>query len=108
MKNFRSIAAAIVIATFTLPGCASVMPVLKSVDQIARSLCAAFYGEKNGISADEAARLYCATREAWEPWIGPALDAQRAGGAASGAAGSHGFGDGSCDGGSCPLPDSGK
>lgn len=75
MKRFLAVLLAV-----GLIGCGSGLgPVLSSVDAVARALCAAHYGEKQGMSVEDAARAYCATREAWQPWIGPALQAQKAG-----------------------------
>ena len=60
-------------------GCAAVLPVLRGIDEVARSMCAAHFSQKQGMSVEEAAKLFCSTREAWEPWVGPALEAQKAG-----------------------------
>lgn len=70
-----------------LSGCASLKPVLSSADEIARALCAAHFGQKSGMTVEQAARAYCETREAWEPWIGPALQAKRSGAQRAGACG---------------------
>lgn len=71
------------------PACAAwqkAKPFVQTVDDIARSMCAVFYGQQNGVSAEQAARLYCATRDAWAPWLDPALAGTQAGGVAAGAA----------------------
>lgn len=64
-----------------LPGCAEARPILRTVDDVAKNLCALFYAEKQSLSVEDAARSFCRTRDAWEPWIDEALRAQQAGGA---------------------------
>lgn len=66
-----------------LPGCASWKPVARTADGIAESLCAHFFGEKQGISLEEAADQFCATREDLEPWIDQVLAAKQKAGKAA-------------------------
>lgn len=77
--KFAPIVIAIVIAT----GCAILKPALRTVDDIAREACALYFAELQGISARDAARAYCATREALDPFIREILAAQRVAGAQS-------------------------
>jgi len=86
MKNriARLLAATLVILSVT--GCAwwqkDVKPIVSTVDDIARSMCAMFYGERMGVSPEEALKTYCKLREQWAPWIDPALASMQAGGSA--------------------------
>ncbi len=70
---------AILLGSFAVQGCAAVKPVLRTVDDMAQALCAQYYADAVGVSFDDAARLYCRTREAWAPWIDPLLKAQAEG-----------------------------
>lgn len=61
-------------------GCAEMKPIARTVNDVARDLCAIFYGKREGISIDEAARTFCATEKQLGPWIDEVLSAeQRAG-----------------------------
>ena len=60
--------------------------VVRDVDTAARALCALFYSDSAGLSVDDAARLYCKTREQWSPWIDAVLSGVQTGGARAGAA----------------------
>jgi hypothetical protein len=68
-------------------GCASVKPVIASIDEIAQTLCAKHHQETMGLSLDDAAEFYCKTREAYEPWIDAALSSVKVGAAAKAGAG---------------------
>lgn len=92
MRTLSKLFAVVLLSLTLIGGCATLKPVLRSVDQIAQAMCAAFFSDKQGVSVEDAARIYCATREAWEPWVGPALEAQKAGGAKAEASSS------------CPMP----
>lgn len=58
-------------------------PYVSTVDDIAKSMCAKYYGDALGVSVDDAFEMYCRTREAFSPWIDPALASVQAGGAAA-------------------------
>jgi hypothetical protein len=75
---------ALSVATLTLSvGCTEgLKPLARTVDDIARSLCSKYHEEAYGISLDEAAKLYCHTREAYAPWIDAALAGVTAGASA--------------------------
>lgn len=60
------------------PGCSSAKPILRTVHDVARSLCAIHYAELHGFSVEDAAKAFCSTEEALRPWIDEALRAQRA------------------------------
>jgi hypothetical protein len=82
MRNLSALVLALALST----GCAAFQaakPVLKTIDDVARQLCLLHYSEKASLSVEEAAEFYCKNREQWEPWIGPALSAQKVGGAKS-------------------------
>jgi len=82
MRSLKLMLATLV-AVVALQGCAfwqKVKPIVSTVDDIARSMCAQWYGEQMGMSVDDALKLYCNTREAWAPWIDPALAASKMGG----------------------------
>lgn len=59
-----------------LGGCSVVKPVVKTVDDVAKDLCAIHYGEEFGVSFDEAARKYCELRKDWAPFIDPLVRAR--------------------------------
>lgn len=66
-----------------LPGCSAwtaAKPVVRTADDLAQEACALFFGDKMGIDVVAAARAYCATREAWAPFINPILAATHEGG----------------------------
>jgi hypothetical protein len=91
MKRWFSV---FLVSLFVMTSCAGALPVVRTIDDMARDMCAKFFGEKNGISLEDAARTYCQTREDLDPWIGPLLEAQKAGEKA--AAKKHGSCDASC------------
>ncbi len=101
MRNpYLSVLLVLSVFLSAVAGCAAALPIVRSVDDIARSMCAAYFGQKQGVSVEDAARMYCATREAWAPWIDPALKAQQSGAAAAEKAGGPGTG---CTSGACGL-----
>ncbi len=66
--------------------CAQVKPVIRSAVDIARDLCALVSSERYGISAQDAARMFCATEAQLDPWLQEILAAeQRAAAKAKGA-----------------------
>lgn len=74
-----------ILACVALVSCAAwqkAKPLVSTVDDLARSMCSVFFGQQNGISIEDAARLYCDTREKWAPWIDPVLAGTQAGGQA--------------------------
>lgn len=57
-------------------------PIVRTLLDVARSLCAQHYSEaKPGLSLDEAGKAFCDTDEALAPWLDLALAAKRAGAA---------------------------
>ncbi len=68
--------------------CAGLKPVARSTHDIAKELCSVFYGEKNGISIEEAGRAFCETERQLRPWLDEVLKAQQRAGAAREAEGS--------------------
>ncbi len=74
-------------ALCTAVSCARVKPVIRSAVDIARDLCALVSSERYGISAQDAARMFCATEAQLDPWLQEILAAeQRAAAKAKGAA----------------------
>jgi hypothetical protein len=75
--------AVLTVAMLLLSGCAwwqkTGKPIVSTVDDVARSMCAMFYGERMGVSPEEALKTYCKLREQWAPWIDPALASMEAG-----------------------------
>jgi hypothetical protein len=61
-------------------GCSEAKPVARTVNDVARELCAIFFSERQGISVEDAARGICSTREVLDPFIREVLKAQRAAG----------------------------
>lgn len=76
MKRFAP-----VLLVACLGGCASFKPVVRTADDLAQEACALFFGDKQGIDIEAAAKAYCATRQAWAPFINPILAAEKQGGA---------------------------
>ena len=70
-------ALALAITLGTSVGCAQVKPVVRSAVDIARDLCALVVSERRGISAADAARMFCATEKQLEPWLNELLEAER-------------------------------
>lgn len=78
--TMRLIVAMIAAATLTSCG---VKPIARTVNDVARDLCAIFFSEKQGISFEDAAKTVCTTREVLDPFIREVLKAQQAAGAAA-------------------------
>jgi len=57
-------------------------PYVQTVDDVAKSMCANYYGETMKISVDDAFKMYCRSRDAFSPWIDPAIASMQAGAAA--------------------------
>ncbi len=56
--------------------CAEARPIIKSVNDVARDLCAVFYSQRQAVSFDDAARSFCATERQLAPWIDEVLSAE--------------------------------
>ena len=70
--------APLLVCLLLLPsGCASWKPVARTTNDVARVLCGEFFGEKQGLSVEEAAKKFCETRDDLEPWIDAVLAAKR-------------------------------
>ena len=78
-------ACATVLVTFAvwLSSCAEFKPVAKTVNDVARDLCAIFYGKKQGISVEDAAKAFCATEKQIAPFLDEVLSAEQRAGAKS-------------------------
>ncbi len=86
----------LVLASAALSGilsCADAKPVARTVNDIARDLCAVFFSERQGISFDDAARGICSTREVLDPFIREVLKAQQAAGTAAAGSAQDGGGE---------------
>lgn len=59
--------------------CAGSKPYLRTADDAATWACAAFYGKKQGLSLDEAAKAFCSTKEQVQPWLDQLLALERQG-----------------------------
>lgn len=72
-------AAALLLLAFVAhsQACAIWKPVARTADGIAEALCGQFFGEKQGISIEEAAKQFCATQDDLRPWIDQVLAAKR-------------------------------
>lgn len=66
-----------------LPSCANWKPIARTTNDVARALCGQFFGEKQGISVEEAAKKFCETRDDLAPWLDTVLAAKQAGGKAA-------------------------
>jgi hypothetical protein len=65
------------LAAFLVAGCASLKTVTRAADSAAELACAEFFGAKQKLSIEDAARAFCATREDLEPWTEAILAAKR-------------------------------
>jgi hypothetical protein len=63
-----------------LQGCAAWKPIARTADGVAETLCAQYFGEKQQLSLEDAARQFCATRSDLEPWLDAVLAAKRSAG----------------------------
>jgi hypothetical protein len=71
------------IASLGLGACQVWKPAARTVNDVARDLCALFFAEQQGISVEQAAKLACETREQLDPWIEQVLAAKQTAGAAA-------------------------
>jgi hypothetical protein len=62
---------------FLLPSCAGWKPVVRTTNDVARVLCGEFFGQKQGIDFEQAAKKFCETREDLAPWIEALVAAKR-------------------------------
>lgn len=85
-KPPNSTAVGLALVLLFLPGCAAFGNFAKTVDDVAKDACALYFGEKAGISIRDAAKIYCSTREALDPWIEEIKAGQRRAGARASAA----------------------
>lgn len=67
----------LVLTLLVVPSCASWKPVARTADGVAETLCAQFFGEKRGLSLEDAARQFCATQDDLRPWLDALLAAKR-------------------------------
>jgi hypothetical protein len=70
-----------VLLALTLGGCAEMKPIVRSVHDLAQHACALFFSERQGLSAEDAAREFCRTEQQLRPWLEQMLAAQQAAGA---------------------------
>jgi hypothetical protein len=64
----------------SVSGCSEAKPMARTVNDVARELCAIFFSERQAISVEDAARGICSTREVLDPFIREVLKAQHAAG----------------------------
>lgn len=57
--------------------CSSWKPVARTTNDVARVLCGEFFGQKQGIDVEEAAKKFCETRDDLAPWLDAILAAKR-------------------------------
>lgn|SRR3990167_8624554 len=62
-----------------LGSCASAKPYLRTADDAASWACAAFYGKKQGLSLDDAAKTFCKSKAQLQPWLDQLLALERQG-----------------------------
>jgi hypothetical protein len=72
-----ALTATVLIALLLPTGCASWKTVVKTADTAAELACAEFFGAKQKLSIEAAAKAFCSTREDLEPWIEAVLAAKR-------------------------------
>jgi hypothetical protein len=60
-------------------GCAGSKPYIRTADDAATWACAAFYGQKQGLSLEDAAQTFCKTKAQLQPWIDQLLALERQG-----------------------------
>ncbi len=60
-----------------LSSCSSWKPVARTGNDVARVLCGEFFGEKQKISVEDAAKKFCETRADLAPWLDAVLAAKR-------------------------------
>lgn len=66
-----------------MPSCASFKPIVRTIDNLAKEACAMYFGEQMGVSLEDAAKAYCNTRKALDPFVTELLKAQEKAGLAS-------------------------
>jgi hypothetical protein len=71
------------VAAIGVMACAEVKPVVRSIHDVAKGMCALFFAERQGLSLEEAASTFCATEAQLRPFIEHALEAQQTAGAAA-------------------------
>jgi hypothetical protein len=71
--------AAMVVVALGMSGCASMKPVIRSVNDRAREACEFFFASQQGSSIDRA-REVCAIREVLDPFLREILAAEQAAG----------------------------
>jgi hypothetical protein len=59
--------------------CASAKPYIRTADDAASWACAAFYGKKQGLSLDDAAKTFCKSKAQLQPWLDQLLALERQG-----------------------------
>jgi hypothetical protein len=52
-----------------LPGCATLGSAIRTVEDIARAECSAWYSAHQGISIEDAWKDFCAAEEHWGPFV---------------------------------------
>jgi hypothetical protein len=68
-----------VLGLFLLVSCADVKPYIRTADDAATWACSAFYGKRQGISLDDAAKTFCKTKAQLQPWLDQLLALERQG-----------------------------
>lgn len=57
------------LALAALTGCATLKPYIKTADDVARALCAAWAAEHQQISVEQAFDTFCAIEANWRPFL---------------------------------------
>ena len=66
----------LMLIVIAVAGCADLKPVARTTHDVAKQLCELFYSERNGISIEEAGRVFCTTERDLRPWLDEVLKAQ--------------------------------
>lgn len=74
--KITSFLALVLVAVTLQTGCAEAKPYLRTANDIAGPLCSLFYSQKQGISVEQAAELFCKTQKQIEPWLDQVLALQ--------------------------------
>lgn len=61
-----------------MTGCAELKPIARTTDDVARSLCALFFSQRQGVTLEQAERAFCATEADLRPWLDQVLAAKQA------------------------------
>lgn len=72
---------AVAFGCLILVSCASAKPVVRTVNDLAFEACQIYFGQKNSISLEDAAKTFCDTQEKLKPWLDEILAAQQRAGA---------------------------